>query len=190
MRILFVSPVFKPYSAGIGRVVENEAKGLSRSGFEINILTPLYNQRWIQEEKNNAYAIRRVKPLRQLGNAALIKNWPREDFDLIHLHYPFIGGVRATLKLKKKTGQPLVVTYHMDLLQDGFKGLFFKIYSRLTLPKILQAADKIIVSSLDYAQNSALAPFFLKYQGKIIEIPFGVEESGKYLNKEDLILKL
>lgn len=185
MKILFVTPVFRPYSAGIGRVAENEARVLSQAGFEIKILTPLYNKRWNLEEKINNYLVQRVKPLWQFGNAALIKDWPKDNFDLIHWHYPFIGGVRATLKLKKKTNKPLVVTYHMDLLQSGWRGVFFKIYSWITLPKILKAADKIIVSSLDYAQNSALAPFLSQYQKKVVEIPFGVEKTEKFLNKED-----
>ncbi|MCX6779214.1 MAG: glycosyltransferase family 4 protein [Candidatus Magasanikbacteria bacterium] len=172
-----LTPVFWPYSGGIGRVVANEAMGLKAEGHGVDIFTPRYKTAWQRAEQWQGVNIRRLKPGWKIGNAAGIKveSIDLEKYDLIHLHYPFIGGVKSVLKWKKKTRKPLVVTYHMDLVADGWRGILFKIYSWIVLPKIVAAADKIIFSSLDYGQHSFLAEYFKKQPAKFTAIPFGVE---------------
>jgi glycosyltransferase involved in cell wall biosynthesis len=59
------------------------------------------------------------------------------------------------------------------------------------MPKILAAADKIIVSSLDYAKNSNVKDILEKNPEKFFEVPFGVD-ADKFLPAEpraDLLKK-
>ncbi|MEK9183204.1 MAG: glycosyltransferase [Patescibacteria group bacterium] len=173
MKIAIVTPVFPPYLAGIGNVAAQEAAGLAQKGMEVTVFTPWYSDRDCPE-MTSPYRVCRLWPDVSHGNAAWIKKMPAElsSFDIIHLHYPFIGAVGAVLRCKKS----LVVTYHMDLVGRGWKGLFFKIYTRLTLSNLIKRADKILVSSMDYAEHSYLAPYLKKWSEKFVEAPFGVRD--------------
>lgn len=178
MKIAIITPVFLPYFAGISHVAANEARGLSQAGNEVTVITPRYSFQDSELEKTlKGYKVIRLNPLIKFGNAALIKYNKKllKNFDIIHFHYPFIGGFFSLLRFISKSRIPLVVTYHMDLIGRGWKSWFFKLYTFLTLPNIIKITQKIIVSSLDYARNSNLAPDLLKEPQKFIEVPFGVE---------------
>ncbi|MEK7189900.1 MAG: glycosyltransferase family 4 protein, partial [Patescibacteria group bacterium] len=170
MKIAIITPVFPPYLAGIGNVAAQEAAGLAQKGMEVAVFTPWYPDRDCPE-MSSPYRVSRIWPNASHGNAAWIRKIPAElfSFDIIHLHYPFIGAIGAILRCKR----PLIVTYHMDLVGRGWKGLFFKIYTYLTLPKIVKKANKILVSSIDYAQNGFLATYLKKWPEKFVEVPFG-----------------
>jgi len=177
MKIAMVTPVFFPYRAGIGNVAENEANELAKNGEDVFVFTPRFNQSEM-EEKKDGYQIFRLRPFFKFGNAAWINNFSGvEERDIIHLHYPFIGGVGAVLRLAKKCRKPLVVTYHMDLIGRGWQKIFFKIYTFFTLPKIVKTAQKIIVSSWDYAEHGLLKKYVKKNRDKFVGIPFGIDLS-------------
>lgn len=179
MKVAIITPVFPPYFGGIGQVAFREATGLARLGNQITVFTPLYRSlKVLPEEKEDDYKIKRIKPYFQFSKAAWLPQLSNQfkDFDLIHLHYPFIGATSAVLKFKKTNPQiPLIATYHMDLTGRGWKKIFFKFYSRITLPKLLQESDKIIVSSLDYAQNGQLKDSLASQPQKFVEMPFGID---------------
>jgi len=115
-----------------------------------------------------------------------------DEFDLVHLHYPFFGTANLVRKWKLKNPQkPLVVTYHMDTRGDGFKGFVFKMYAKFWMPKILTVADKILVSSFDYIEHSDARKFYLANKEKFEELPFGVdiENFAPRPKSDDLIIK-
>lgn len=188
MKIGIVTPVFPPYLAGMGNVAYAEALGLKKKGHDVVVVTPDYGNHSDSEVSN--LKVNRLIPKFKFGNAAWLNQLPAEfkNLDVVHLHYPFLGGVRVVLKFKKQNPQiPLVVTYHMDLIGKSWKRIFFKIYSILTIPKIFEVADKIIVSSLDYAESGLLKKYLLQNPKKFTEVPFGVEiSSGNKLTKEEL----
>jgi glycosyltransferase involved in cell wall biosynthesis len=79
-------------------------------------------------------------------------------------------------KLRKEShGRRLVVQYHMDLVGDGWRGAVFAAYQRWVLPRVLAAADRVVVSSLDYARHGALAPYIKQLGERLVEIPIGVD---------------
>jgi glycosyltransferase involved in cell wall biosynthesis len=57
------------------------------------------------------------------------------------------------------------------------------------LPIILKSADKIIVSSLDYIENSNIRDFYLSHQNKFASLPFGVGENFAPSEKNFSLLK-
>ena len=177
MKIAIITPVFPPYLAGIGNVAAQEAAGLAQKGMGVTVFTPWYPDRDCPEI-SSPYRVCRLWPEVSHGNAAWIRKMSADisSFDVIHLHYPFIGGVKAVLRAVRLSKVKLVVTYHMDLVGCGWKRLFFKIYTRLTLPKVVKAADKTLVSSLDYARHGFLAPYLKKWPEKFVEAPFGVRD--------------
>ncbi len=175
MKIGIVTPVFPPYASGIGNVAEAQALSLQQNGNPVVVITPAYDHAILT---NESLKVIRIQSLVKFGNAAWIKEIPAEfdQIEILHLHYPFIGGVGAVLKFKKKNTQiPVVVTYHMDLIGRGWKKIFFKLYTGLTLSRILKVADKVIISSFDYAQTGLLKKYILANREKFIEIPFGID---------------
>jgi glycosyltransferase involved in cell wall biosynthesis len=66
--------------------------------------------------------------------------------------------------------------------------LIFDIYQLLFLPLMVKIANKIIVSSFDYIQNSRLKKYLQKYPDKFVEIPLGVDTHKFYPQEKDLTL--
>ncbi|MBI4276571.1 glycosyltransferase, partial [Candidatus Uhrbacteria bacterium] len=96
----------------------------------------------------------------------------------VHLHYPFFGGAEFVALWKQfvlyPRPCPLVVTYHMDAVADGWKGKLFASYNRRILPWILKSADRIIVTSNDYFSHSLLADM-PAIASKLVTVPLGID---------------
>jgi glycosyltransferase involved in cell wall biosynthesis len=154
MQIAQIVPVFPPRRGGVGRVAEEYTNGLRRRGHDVTVFTPSHPRL----SGAPAHVARLVAPLR-IGNAAWLPAlaWRLRGFDLVHLHYPFFGGAEPVLLWKRlQPRQPLVVSYVMDANASGLKGAIFDAHQRLVLPRVLASADRLLVSSMDYARASAL----------------------------------
>ncbi len=177
MKIAIVSPVFPPYRGGIGTAVYTEARELARRGHEVAVFVP---RRWGEKgdgvQKEN-FRLFRLRPFFRYGNAAFLPQlrWRLRDFDVVHLHYPFFGGAEVVYKKLKNKKTKFVITYHHDVVGRGLLGKFFHWHTKILMPRILGAADKIIVSSFDYAENSNIKDIFKKNPEKFFEVPFGVD---------------
>jgi len=188
MRIAIISPVFPPYRGGIGTAAYTEAEELSRRGHEVAVFVP--RRKTAKDfSAENKFKINRLRPVLKYGNAAFLPQlwWKLNNFDVVHLHYPFFGGAevvwwwraRSPLfrvgKFPTKVGTPLIITYHHDVVGKDWLGKFFHWHTKKVMPKILGAAEKIIVSSFDYGKNSNLKDILEKNPNKFYEIPFGVD---------------
>jgi glycosyltransferase involved in cell wall biosynthesis len=173
MKIAIITPVFPPYTGGIGNVAYHNAVQLKRLGHQITVFTPDYGQKNFETD----FKIEKVWPLLRQGNAAFLPTLPAKlsNFDIVHLHYPFFGSAELIYWAKKKAFWKLVLHYHMDVVGIGLLGKFFKTYTKIFLPKIVKISDKIIVTSFDYAKNSKLAKYLKNQPQKFIEIPNGVD---------------
>lgn len=165
MKIAIVTPVLGS-AGGMGRVAEEQANRLAARGHEVTVFCPSTN----------------LKPRLRYGHGAWVPDLANQlsGFEIVHLHYPFLGGVgavvRGTKALRQKGNKvKLIVTYHMDLIGRGIFRPIFRAYQKFTLPIIIKAADQVLVSSLDYAENGDLKPFVTKAKNKFIELPFGVD---------------
>jgi glycosyltransferase involved in cell wall biosynthesis len=210
MRIAQIVCTYPPYHGGMGNVVYQTASELAKLGHDVEVLTPHYfeedeieigkagEMESVEEQKEverdlNVQA-RRLKPALQKGNAAYIPQVQKEldDFDLVHLHYPFFGVANLVRKWKKRNPhKPLVITYHMDNRAPGWLGLYFKYYAKFWMPKILNSADLLIASSLDYIENSDARNIYLENKDKWMELPFGVdiERFQPRKKQEDLYIR-
>lgn len=177
MKIAHIVSTFPPYQGGMGNVCQNQAKYLSKLGHQVTVFTPkvcLERQEFKPQKLNTFLSI---------GNASL--SFPPvfslNKFDVLHLHFPFIGFGEQLLFLKKIgfITPPLVLQYHMDLISSGLKGLFFRFYN-FTSFLFLLAADKILVSSKDYLTHSKIKKYFLKKEEKFEILPLGVDENRFY----------
>ncbi len=173
VRIVQVTPVYPPYPGGIGQVAFEYTERLRGRGWDVHVTTPAY--RSLKRQVDPPY-VHRMAPVFEWGNAALVPRLAKlfSDYDLVHLHYPFFGGAEF-VAFEKWVGKrtPLVVSYHMDVVSHGVKGLVFAAHRRMLMPSILRRADIILVSSLDYAKQSDIR--LLADDPRVVEIPFGVD---------------
>jgi len=176
-----ITPVFPPYRGGTGTVAQENARMAVAAGIPTTVFTPRY--RAMQKEvrhldQMSGLAVVRVRPFYAVGNAAFLPQlfWKLRNFSVIHLHYPCIG-LEFPALFWRLMGKRLLVTYHMDLVGKSLvRKLLFRIYTVVTMPLIMRAADRVLVSSFDYAKNSPiLSPFIKKYIQKMVELPNSVD---------------
>ncbi len=178
MKIAQIVCTFPPYRGGIGNSVYNISESLADLGHEVMVFTPNYK---IEDEFNRhegKFKVERLNPLIKYGNAAFIPQlaWKLNDFDIIHLHYPFYGALKPILLIKLLSGRKmkLIMHYHMDSSARGFKGAVFYLYNILFLPLLARAAKIITCASLDYVKHSDLGKYYKAKPNKFRQILFGV----------------
>lgn len=199
MKIAIVSPVFPPYRGGIGSAAEAEATELASRGYEVSVFVPHPREMSSRSSSfGEKFHLYQLTPFVKWGNAAFLPQlfWRVKDFDIVHLHYPFFGGAEViNCCFRRRHGvAKFMVTYHHDVIGKGWLGKFFRWHTRHCMPKIMKTADKIIVSSFDYAKNSNLKDIFSREPGKFAELPFGIDakkffpaaKDGELLKKHGL----
>ncbi len=189
MKIAHVVCTFPPYYGGMGNVAYEIATGLIRRGHEVMVFTPEFEGEKSIDLEFTEY----LKPKLRYGNAARLSDLYKklDQFDVVHLHYPFFGTANIVRRWKlHNPNKPLVVTYHMDTRAPGWKGLIFAWYAKFWMPKILHCADAIIGSTFDYIEMSDARKLFLENKNNWHEIPFGVntERFHPAEKPEDLFL--
>ena len=162
MKVAHITSTFPPYRGGIGNIAYYNAKGLAELGHDVAVFTPLYALHDFDDSKEN-FKVFRLKPMLKYGNGALIGGFAKKlaGFDVIHIHYPCFGMAEDVWWLKTKNKKlKVVLNYQMDVIGRGAFKLLFKVHTKMILPKILNAADVITGSSLDYIKNSNIANYF------------------------------
>jgi len=186
MKIAQIVSTFPPYYGGMGNTCYWQVKELAKLGHQITIFTPWRGERFkFSDEK---IKIQYLWPLLKYGNAALVPEIfiHLENFDIIHLHYPFIGGAEIIFFKKIFSFTPIVLQYQMDFTLPGTLSLISRLYNRSFNWWILEKVEKIIVSSYDYAQNSKYLSYILKEnKEQIVEIPNGVDSEFFRPDKKD-----
>lgn len=180
MKIVHVICTFPPYKGGMGNSALNFALYTAKLKHDITIITPEYNRPADFSFFEDIIKINRVDPIFSYGNAAVlpVKRIDWNQFDIIHLHYPFYGTAEQVARLKRNGAKfKLIIHYHMDTHSDGWKGIVFNIYKKLYLKYILDSADVITAASLDYVKHGDIANYYNKHQHKFIQVPFGVDAS-------------
>ncbi len=161
-----------------------EAEGLALEGHEVTVLTPDY-ERFRSEsregESDLPFKIVGLSAMPELGNTAMCWNVLAHirDADVVYLHYPFFGTsgmiwIAKVLGLSSLKNSRLVLRYHMDVMGDGIRSLFFAAHAKIAMSGILNQADEIIFSTLDYARHSRAKWILQKSPSKCHEVPYGI----------------
>ena len=151
VRIVHVTATFPPYRGGTGQVVFQTALTQAARGHRVAVATPA-------AEPGAAggplpFAIRRLRPAVRWGNASWSVGWTPWllNFDIIHIHYPFVGGAEPALQAGRRRGIPVVLTYHNRLrTPDRLRDSVFRAYTRVVEPWLLARVDSIVAVSEDY----------------------------------------
>jgi glycosyltransferase involved in cell wall biosynthesis len=174
LRIAHVISTFPPYYSGTGMVCYYNALELARLGHQVTVFTAAHPPG--QFVYPNEFEVRRLPVVFRIGNAPLLPGLlGLKDFDIIHLHHPFIFGAELVMAAARARGIPFVLTHHNDLIGDGLRPFLFDSYSAISNPLVLNSARKLIVVSLDHARSSRLAPYFERRRADVVEVPNGVD---------------
>lgn len=171
-KIAQVVCTYPPYRGGMGKVAFEYTERLRSRGYNVHVFTSKDG-----DVENDPEYIHRIPAVLSVGNAGVMPSlYSRlKGFDLIHLHYPFFGGAEPVIVRKAlRHDQGLVMTYHMDANASGLRGAIFEAHKQILFPWIASRCDRILVSSKDYYESSALAN--ISSVSDRIEIhPFGVD---------------
>lgn len=174
MRIAHVTATFPPYYAGTGMVCYYQARELARRGHSVAVFTAAYPSR--DGPSPEGISVHRLSPLFRVGNAPFLPGLlGLRDFDLIHLHYPFIFGAEMVRLAAAMRRIPYVLTHHNDLIGTGLRRYLFDLYTATVAPLVFRGARRWLVVSRDYAGLCRMAPLFRRRPADVLEIPNGVD---------------
>ncbi|MCK4733192.1 MAG: glycosyltransferase family 4 protein [Methanophagales archaeon] len=175
MKIAQVTPTFPPYMAGTGNVCFYNSLELAKLGHDVTVFT----SRFPDEEYDypNLLKVKRLKPTFRIGNTPFIPQLMMlEEFDIVHLHYPFIFGIELILLNSLLKKNIFIVTYHQDLIYDGvFLNYLVKGYNYLIRDRVLSKAKKILTPSMDHLIGSSIKHIVKEREHDVVELPNGVD---------------
>jgi glycosyltransferase involved in cell wall biosynthesis len=173
MKIAHVSCVAPPDIGGIGSVALREVAGLRARGVEATLFAP---EPKIGLSDRDPSFVQRVPTAWRFGNASwLLGIRPiLRGFDLVHVHWPFFGTADRLL-FSPRDLPPVIVTFHMDAKTDGLEAVPIALERMFVQPMLLSRAEKIVVSSFDYAASSSVRGLLRRDPSKFVELPFGVD---------------
>lgn len=176
-RVAIVTPTFPPYRGGIGRIAQLDAHAFATLGWKVDVYTPNGPE---LSEKHDFYEVRSAHPWFRYGLAAFCPALysTLTEYPLVVLHYPFFGGAEpialAKFLLRKNAGA-LFLEYHMDVVGKGVTRMVSAVHDALIMPQIIDAADRVIVTSRDYAKSGRLYQVMGERSQRFIELPPAVD---------------
>lgn len=178
MKIAQIVCSFPPYPGGIGQSAWRLGEILSQEHEVVSYTLKPEEELDLKNGIKSQQKVYYLDPWLRIGHGALNLSllFKLRKYDCLYLHYPFFGTAEIiALFLFFYPQKKLIIHYHMDTPQlKGFKKLL-SLSSLAIEKKLFKKANKIIVSSIDYAKAGAFEKYYNKFQDKIIELAFGVD---------------
>ncbi len=178
MRILTTLTYYRPHYSGLTIYAERLARALVRRGHKVTVLTSRYDRSLPAREDRDGVQVIRPHVLTHVSKGVLMPTmffWAWVSIrhaDIVHLHLPQLDAAYIAL-ISRLLNKPVVLTYHCDLLlPQGFIHSIANQVSHLANNISLGLSNRVVVNTLDYAENSA---FLRRYLPKIGAIPTPVE---------------
>ncbi len=173
MKIAHLACVAPPDIGGIGSVALREVAGLRARGVEATLFAP---EPRIGSSNRDPSFVQRVPTAWRFGNASWLRRIRPvlRAFDLVHVHWPYFGTADRLL-FSLRDLPPVVLTFHMDAKAEGPEAIPIALERIFVQPLLLSRANKILVSSFDYAASSSVRGLLRREPSKFAELPFGVD---------------
>lgn len=182
MKVVHVCCIAPPESGGMGAVAYQEVLNLHKLGVDAILVAPSVIPNVGEESAKLMNLGESAKPVivrlpaLRIGNVARLKGLDEivKDADVVHLHYPFYftAGMITRWRRQNKI-KHLAITLHMDATDKGWRWLAAELHRKFFQKRVLDAADLLLVSTLDYAKHSSFAPWV--NNSRLHELPFGVD---------------
>lgn len=175
MKVVQTPVRFYPFTGGVENYVYYLSRELVKFGIHVKVICA--NEPEIESKQVvEGIEVERLPYSGKVANTNLTTELPSAlsagDYDLIHTHIPTPWSADWSAFYSKSKDKPLVVTYHNDIIGEGFANLIARVYNSIGLKFVLKTADKIIITQHNYLKSSS---HLAKYQDKIEVIPNGVD---------------
>jgi 1,2-diacylglycerol 3-alpha-glucosyltransferase len=118
VRVLFISDVYFPRVNGVSTSIRTFREDLANCGVETVLVAPRYKVEAPDDDGSvirvpSGYVPRDPEDRRMRWSALTrtLDNLPRDEFDLVHIHTPFIAHY-AGVRFARRANLPAVATYH------------------------------------------------------------------------------
>jgi glycosyltransferase involved in cell wall biosynthesis len=159
--LLIALNYYAPYVSGLTNVARDVAVGLVERGHRVRVVTSRHDPTLPQREELDGVLVERVPVVARLGKGVISPTFvPRvlkasRSARVTNLHLPMPEAGALALRVHS----PLVLTYHCDVslppgLVNQAQGAVMDLSSRAALRR----ADRVVVTSQDYAEHSRVWP--------------------------------
>ncbi len=198
MKIAHLCFAYGVSHGGIATYVDRIVHKLSERGISNTVFTispPSYNEREYGVSADSEISVYEYKPLFRVISASFSSQLTYrmlqsfDDFDIIHLHYPFVLYDWMTYFIKKRSRSRLkmITTYHNDIATQGrIGGILGNAYNMMLGKMALLASDKILATTYSYAKTSLILK---NYMDKVDVLPLPVDTDyfrPKIVSKKDV----
>ena len=170
MRIL-QTPVRLFATGGVESYVRNLSRELVGMGHDVGVICadgPGEN------EIDPRIQTKKLKSWGKIANTSITPYLPialhKEDYDILHTHLPTPWSADWSGLVSQLKKKPLVLTYHNDIVSEGWAGQVARVYNRTALKMLLDSVEGIIVTRDRY-----ISPYLEEYAGKVFFIPLGID---------------
>ncbi|MBV8308106.1 MAG: glycosyltransferase, partial [Gammaproteobacteria bacterium] len=152
MRVLFISDVYFPRVNGVSTSIRTFRQDLADCEVATLLVAPRYQGSAPLEDEAGvlrvpARSVPRDPEDRRMSWRAVTSTLdalPREEFDLVHIHTPFIAHY-AGVRCARRAGVPCVATYHT----------FFEEYLHHYVPLLPRPVSRLLARSFTRSQCAA-----------------------------------
>lgn len=184
MKILhFYKTAFPDSTGGIEQVISQIARGTSRLGASVEVLSLSHHipPSFLEVD---GYMIHRERLNFEIASTgfswSVIAKFSQlaKSVDIIHYHFPW--PFMDVVHFLTRTNKPTVLTYHSDIIRQAN---LLKLYRPLKL-LFLKSVDHIVATSPNYLATSDVLQF---YSHKSSVIPIGLDKSSYPIPSTDLV---
>ena len=181
IRILQTPVRFYPYTGGVEKYVLNLSQELVNRGHSVKVVCADEPKSDLNEI--DGINVQRLNYIGKISNTnitlGLFFTLLKENFDIIHTHFPTPWSADISMIISFLKRKPLILTYHNDAVTAGKLSVLTEIYNRVFLPLLLCRSAKILITQPEYINRSK---YLYKYKNKIEVIPCGID-SNIYFQK-------
>lgn len=170
MRILIALTYYRPHYSGLTIYADRLARALAERGHKVQVLTSRFDKALPKRETIEGVEIIRPRVLMRISKGVIMPSMPYRAWQMIrqaqvvNVHVPQLDAAFIAV-LSRLLGKPVVMTYQCDLqLPKGLIHWLANQASHIANHITAQAANLIVSTSQDYAENSA---FLRRYLGKV-----------------------
>ena len=186
---------FPPMTDGVGMVVDNYARRLSKY-CDVVVCVPRYKKKFY--DSTLPYKIIRCRSMKvpfldyslplPMFDFKFRREVKKYSFDLVHIHSPFTLG-KYGIKIAKRRNIPVIATMHSQFKQDFLRAVHFDFFATFLNRILMKVFDQCTQC---FAVNSGMATLFYEDYG-VKELPRVLSNATEFEyveNKEESFHKI